>query len=202
MGFWKAIGSVNKRSRAKEQAIDTAVLCQIHRTIFEDVIPEIAGRYRRTGEDVKKLHDLVPPPGADVERLMLEFSGDLSSRLAGLAPRPKTARTETYRAWVLAVVEVAAWAQHRIVAIHPFANGNGRTARLFSNLILQGHGLTGSRIKFEQSDKASYLNALVQIDRHADYEPLVTIILRAMKDQYAFIKAQRENYRRQHKATR
>jgi Fic family protein len=40
-----------------------------------------------------------------------------------------------------AVVEVAAWAHAEWVRIHPFANGNGRTARLWANYVLMRYGL-------------------------------------------------------------
>jgi len=37
-------------------------------------------------------------------------------------------------------VELAAEAHYRLVTIHPFIDGNGRTARLLMNLILISHG--------------------------------------------------------------
>ena len=40
-----------------------------------------------------------------------------------------------------AVVEAAAWAHVEWIRIHPFANGNGRTARLLANSILERYGL-------------------------------------------------------------
>lgn len=40
-----------------------------------------------------------------------------------------------------AVAESAAWAHGEWVRIHPFANGNGRTARLLGNAILLRYGL-------------------------------------------------------------
>lgn len=40
-----------------------------------------------------------------------------------------------------AVVELAAWAHSEWVRIHPFCNGNGRTARLLTNAILMRYGL-------------------------------------------------------------
>jgi Fic family protein len=40
-----------------------------------------------------------------------------------------------------AVIEMAAWAHAEWVRIHPFANGNGRTARLWANAILMRYGL-------------------------------------------------------------
>jgi hypothetical protein len=42
---------------------------------------------------------------------------------------------------VSAVIHVAAWAHSEWVRIHPFANGNGRTARLWSNFIFMRYGL-------------------------------------------------------------
>lgn len=40
-----------------------------------------------------------------------------------------------------AVIEIAAWAHAEWVRIHPFANGNGRTARIWANLLLMRYGL-------------------------------------------------------------
>ena len=40
-----------------------------------------------------------------------------------------------------AVIDVAAWAHAEWVRIHPFANGNGRTARIWANLILVRYGI-------------------------------------------------------------
>jgi len=201
-GFWKAIGYVNKLSREKNCAIDLSVLREIHRTIFLEVVPDIAGRYRGMGEDTMKLRFIIPPPGSQVAARMMEFQKELEERIAGLPPRPKTKSKKkskkTYRRWIYKVVELAAWAQHKIAAIHPFSNGNGRTARLFTNLVLQSHGLTGSRIKFEQSDKEAYLKALEQADKTGDLKPLVDMVFRAMMDQYQTIIKQRKDYSRGH----
>jgi Fic/DOC family len=40
-----------------------------------------------------------------------------------------------------AVIDLAAWAHSEWVRIHPFANGNGRTARMWANLILMRYGI-------------------------------------------------------------
>ena len=40
-----------------------------------------------------------------------------------------------------AVVDLCAWAHAEWVRIHPFANGNGRTARLWANFIAMRYGL-------------------------------------------------------------
>ena len=40
-----------------------------------------------------------------------------------------------------AVIDLAAWAHSEWVRIHPFANGNGRTARMWANAVFMRYGL-------------------------------------------------------------
>jgi Fic/DOC family len=40
-----------------------------------------------------------------------------------------------------AVIDISAWAHSEWIRIHPFANGNGRTARLWANALLMRYGL-------------------------------------------------------------
>jgi fido (protein-threonine AMPylation protein) len=40
-----------------------------------------------------------------------------------------------------AVIELAAWAHSEWVRIHPFSNGNGRSARIWANLLLMRYGM-------------------------------------------------------------
>ena len=47
-------------------------------------------------------------------------------------------------------VKVAADFHLRFVDIHPFIDGNGRTARLLMNLVLLGHGYPMTIIKTEE----------------------------------------------------
>ena len=39
------------------------------------------------------------------------------------------------------MIELAGWAHAEWVRIHPFRNGNGRTARLWANALLMRYGL-------------------------------------------------------------
>jgi Fic family protein len=39
-----------------------------------------------------------------------------------------------------AVAELLAFAHHKLVSIHPFTNGNGRTARLLTNALAYNYG--------------------------------------------------------------
>ncbi|NMA17820.1 MAG: ImmA/IrrE family metallo-endopeptidase [Clostridiaceae bacterium] len=67
---------------------------------------------------------------------------------------------------------------HRITQIHPFAEGNGRTARAFMNLQLVRAGLTPVYIKAE--NKIQYINALERADEYGDYDELYEVIFESM----------------------
>ena len=53
-------------------------------------------------------------------------------------------------------VQLAAIAHYELVAIHPFADGNGRVGRMLMNLILMQHGYPPAVIKNETKEIAYY----------------------------------------------
>ena len=57
-------------------------------------------------------------------------------------------------------VLLAAEIHERLVTIHPFIDGNGRTARLFMNLILLQHGFVIANIKGDTKSRMAYYSAL------------------------------------------
>jgi Fic family protein len=59
-------------------------------------------------------------------------------------------------------IELSAILHHRLTAIHPFTDGNGRVARLAMNMILIQKGYTPALIRNE--DKQDYYEALRQAD--------------------------------------
>jgi Fic family protein len=58
----------------------------------------------------------------------------------------------------------------RLVSIHPFIDGNGRTSRLIMNLILLQNGYTIANLKGNLSHRMKYYNALekVQVNHESD----------------------------------
>ena len=68
----------------------------------------------------------IPPPPSELNYLMNEFVTWLNS-VETLSLHP---------------VRFAALAHYRLVHIHPFSDGNGRTSRLLMNLILMQAGIT------------------------------------------------------------
>jgi len=76
--------------------------------------------------------------------------------------------------------EIAARFHHRLVAIHPFPNGNGRHARMMADLLVQKlgqpHFTWGSKslcVATETRDR--YITVLRAAD-HGDYQPLLAFV--------------------------
>ena len=67
---------------------------------------------------------------------------------------------------------------HRITVIHPFPEGNGRTARAFMNVQLVRAGLTLIYIKVEE--KKNYIVALEKADTEKNYDDLYECIFKVM----------------------
>ena len=92
---------------------------------------------------------------------------------------------EDLKAWIefetYPADEIAARFHHRLVAIHPFPNGNGRHARLLADLLLV-HTLDRPRFTWGSSSlinagecRTNYINALRSADKH-DYDPLLDFV--------------------------
>jgi len=175
-GLWKGIILSKKIAESGEKITLDAIL-RIHRVIFEFAIPEAAGAFRKSGQDVKKLTYIEPPPGRLVQERIYAFARELDVRIAKI-PRQSAIKSNSQRKkWLNSVFDLAAWVQYQITAIHPFCEGNGRMARLMTNLILRRFGIHSSQVKIEGEDKPRYLSALGQIDNHLDFEPLKRIII-------------------------
>lgn len=81
--------------------------------------------------------------------------------------------------------EIATRLSHRLVSIHPFANGNGRLSRSFADLILVENGaarftwgaagMTGASAGGEKEVRAKYLAALRRADGR-DVGPLLAFV--------------------------
>lgn len=76
--------------------------------------------------------------------------------------------------------EIAARFSHRLVAIHPFANGNGRLSRTYADLLLVQHGAQrfswgAGNLVAEGEVRQRYLDALRAADRK-DYAALLAFV--------------------------
>ena len=94
---------------------------EIHRRVLGYVDPTESGMFRRTQVFVG---GHIPPGPHHIPLLMDEFSKWLNSDIAAR----------------LHPIKLAALAHYKLVHIHPFIDGNGRTSRLLMNMILMQAG--------------------------------------------------------------
>lgn len=79
-------------------------------------------------------------PARQVAAELQDFESVLQRVIARLDELiPKDAEPDSDQ--LAAIIEVCAWAQAEWVRIHPFANGNGRTARVWVNSIAMRYGV-------------------------------------------------------------
>ena len=71
---------------------------------------------------------------------------------------------------------------HQITVIHPFPEGNGRTARAFMNVQLVRAGIMPIYIKVE--NKKDYIDALSRADQCGDYDELYEIVFKLIIKSY------------------
>jgi Fic family protein len=113
-------------------------LLDLHAQVLADIDPLSAGRFRDVRVLIKGTRFI--PPGShkfgDLIPRMLELAN-----LQGVPPALQAAELH-----------------YNLVAIHPFSDGNGRTARLLMNYHLFRHGYPHAII--EVGERAEYLSAL------------------------------------------
>jgi Fic family protein len=135
---FEAIRYVRELARRKVPLTEMDVR-NLHRLVVLRSRPDIAGRYADQGRFVladRGRHGFPSP--AEVPALM----GDFSAWLGVAADTPESAFI----------------AHRRLVEIHPFNDGNGRTARLLMNLILIRGGYPAVAVRPE--DRAAYIAGL------------------------------------------
>jgi len=129
---------------ASDEPISPFHVRQIHKLVLSRIDDENAGRYRETQVQIAGAA-FTPPESWLVHNLVTEWGEWLLGEEKSDHP-----------------VELAALAHHRLVAIHPFIDGNGRTARLVMNLILMRAGYPPTVI--QRINRRQYYRVLDQAD--------------------------------------
>ncbi|GAB2023683.1 Fic family protein [Pseudolactococcus yaeyamensis] len=75
-------------------------------------------------------------------------------------------------------VEYAALLHLKFVSIHPFADGNGRTARLLMAFALVRNGFPIVNIQPEANSRSEYMEALANSQRQDNPEPFVNLVIK------------------------
>lgn len=143
-----------------EQFIKEEHILAIHGIILSGIDDEWAGRYRETEVFIRGTAVTLPQP-QKVPYLMDEFVQWLERQ------------QEEHP------VHIAALAHLKLVTIHPFRDGNGRTARLLMNLILRLHGYPMAIVRNEE--RTDYLDALALAQTKDNLKPYLALIENAVE---------------------
>jgi Fic family protein len=79
-------------------------------------------------------------------------------------------------------VILAAEIHERLVSIHPFIDGNGRTARLLMNFILLKHGFTIAILKGDLKSRLQYYKCLEEVQMENNPVPFYKLIISKVRD--------------------
>ena len=143
----EAIDFVRDLVTGKED-LSPRTLLEIHRLILKTIDSDNAGRFRSVPVRIMgSRHE--PPQPYLLDKLMEEYH-EFYGRFKN----------------VIHPVILAAEMHERLVSIHPFIDGNGRTSRLVMNLILLSHGYTVTSLKGSEAARLEYYRALeaTQVD--------------------------------------
>lgn len=187
VGVFRASRFVRKYAKS-HNLIKADVIYQMHKKIFAEAWPEIAGVLRK--ENISRISgsDHVPPHWKKVPEAMQEVDDKIheyTDTLASVKMDMQNSSNEPKAPEAFQkILQFAAYVHHAITYVHPFREGNGRTARLAANLVLERYGLVGISIKVERENKNHYCDALAQIDKFNDFEPLLNLMAEGLIDRY------------------
>jgi Fic-DOC domain mobile mystery protein B len=140
--------------RRKTRAITLEMIKNVHRDMFNETW-QWAGQFRRVdlsiGIDWHKINEEVKKLADDIEY----WENDKKSPT---------------------IFERSVRIHHRLVKIHPFKNGNGRHARMMSDIFLYSHGhkmpiWPSHELIIRTNIRDKYIGALAKADKN-DYGPL------------------------------
>ena len=109
--------------RFSNRALGEDLILEFHQRICGELVPGMAGRWRRVDA---RVGDHEAPPYPHVPVLMRDYCRDLEARITAL---PGTLDDRT--------LECLAFAEARLLWIHPFEDFNGRVTRAFLAELLQ-----------------------------------------------------------------
>ncbi|KAM7018133.1 protein adenylyltransferase FICD [Tautogolabrus adspersus] len=154
IGVDAAMKYINTTLLSRTGAMTVSHILEIHRRVLGYVDPVEGGRLR-THQVFVGHH--IPPHPQDLQRHMQELVQWLNSD----------------EALQLHPVEYAALAHYKLVYVHPFVDGNGRTSRLLMNLVLMQARYPPITIRKEQ--RAEYYTAL-DTANEGDVRPFIRFI--------------------------
>jgi Fic family protein len=144
----------------KKNTFSENLIRSLNQIVQQNIDKEWAGRYRNSGVIIGGA-DHRPPEALEIPKLMRDLVGWVGSNNKKMHP-----------------VDLASIVHHKLVFIHPFFDGNGRTSRLVMNILLMQSGLP--LVIVLKNDRKKYYQTLSFADK-GDYVPFVNFIARAVE---------------------
>ncbi|MBK7467591.1 MAG: Fic family protein [Saprospiraceae bacterium] len=149
-----------KDMAARKIDITKRSLLELHYLILRGIDRENAGRYRSVQVYISGSKHIPPQPYM-IEKEMEDFFIWYESAKIRIHP-----------------VILAAEVHQRVVSIHPFIDGNGRTCRLLMNLILLQHGYVIANIRSDTNTKSEYYKALENSNETHSNDGFIEFVLK------------------------
>lgn len=153
-----------KQLMEKNNILKEREVLSIHNLILRGIQPEDAGRYRKV-QVIIKGSSYMPQQPYMVAKNMEDFYNWYETHKSNLHP-----------------VILAAEMHERLVTIHPFIDGNGRTSRLVMNLILLQHGYVIANIKGDYESRMQYYQSLEIAQTQNNKEDFLLFIAQTAKE--------------------
>lgn len=155
----EALDFIRELVSKKREEITKREILDMHALILNKIDDDNAGRYRNIVVRIRGIDVILPDP-LKVPELMESFFAWLHSK------------NNDHPA------KIAADAHIKLVSIHPFTDGNGRTARLLMNLLLMQKGYPPALIRKE--DRDVYIDSIGKVQLSSAFEDYYTVIYRAI----------------------
>lgn len=144
----------------KKHTLSEILIRNLHQIIIQGTDKEWAGKYRNANVIIGGANH-TPPDALQVPQKMRDLIKWLSAQ-----------KNKTH------IVEISALLHQKLVHIHPFFDGNGRTSRLVMNLLLMQSGYP--LVIILKNDRKKYYDVLDKADS-GKYEPLVKFIAQSIE---------------------
>lgn len=148
---------------SRDAVITKKEVLNIHNLILRGILPEEAGRFRRIQVMIQG-SDHMPPAPYLVEKQMEDYFIWYERNRLSIHP-----------------IVLAAEMHERLVTIHPFIDGNGRTSRLIMNMILLQNGFVIANIKGDNTSRYSYYEALDEVQTSGNKDAFIRFVAEVEK---------------------
>lgn len=139
----------------KKHTVSEVLIRQLHQLVMLETDREWAGKYRDANVIISG-SDHTPPDALEVPGLMQSLIRWIGNNQGKMSP-----------------IELASIVHHKVVYIHPFFDGNGRTARIVMNIFLMQAGYPLMIVL--KNDRKKYYSVLDKADK-GDYQPLIRFV--------------------------